>query len=89
MRAETWLEYRPAWAAHVVGRYSKRIYDSEAGSYEPQSVSAVCEVCREHFGPIECRSGQPLSHVDKFAVGEHLHRDRMAPRPIAKLTGPP
>jgi hypothetical protein len=81
---DEWDEWRPPFAPHVLGRYTRRVWDAEEGKHEPQTVTATCETCREVYGPTTCDSGRVRSKVDTFALG-HLHRDAMDPRPILKL----
>lgn len=81
------IPYSPAFAPHVKGRYSPRVYDPELGEHEPQKVWAHCDACGEDYGPIECKSGRVRQHVDTWAATGHLHRDRLDPRPVVKPAG--
>jgi hypothetical protein len=65
--------YAPRWAgAHVTGQYSAMTRD-ESGIPEEQLVTASCSQCGATFRR-KCSSGQPRSHIDRFAQ-VHLHRN--------------
>lgn len=85
--ADGWVAYSPRFAPHVKGSYSPRTVDEETGLREPQSVRATCEVCGAEYGPIECASGRVRQRVDTWAAVDHLHRDRLDPRPVVKPAG--
>jgi len=75
MFPELTLQYRPAWAKHVEGRYSQAMLVD--GERVPQFVEMKCEVCGD-ARRATCHQGMPRSHITKFAQ-EHLHRAPMAP----------
>ena len=79
------VRYSPAFAPHVEGTYTPREYDPVLARHEPQTVRAKCTRCGEEYGPAECQSGRVRQHIDNWAVGNHLHRDPMIPRPIIKI----
>lgn len=83
---EALVPYSPAFAPHVKGSHTPRVYDAEAGEHEPQKVRARCEICGEEYGPAECKSGRVRQHIDTWATN-HLHRDPMVPRPVVKAPG--
>ena len=59
-------EYSPSWAAHVVGRWSKRVKDEIEG-WEPQKVEITCTACKTVWKG-ECTSGATRNLVSKFAT---------------------
>lgn len=81
-------KYRPSWAPHVDGSYTRRVVD-EDGLPEEQRVHARCEKCGAEFRTT-CQSGQVRLHVAKFAR-VHLHADPLAsPRPgVDMIAGAP
>ena len=68
-----WIEWRPMWAEHVIGRYEPRQYDHETRTAYPQLITMDCEKCSAHFQFV-CTSGAVRSRISKFAI-LHLHRD--------------
>lgn len=75
---ETWTEWRPAHAKHVVGRWNRRVFDDD-GLPEEQTVAMVCEHCKAE-ATRQCSSGLVQQHVQRFAI-VHLHRDVFHVRP--------
>jgi hypothetical protein len=76
------VEWRPPWAPHVVGQIERAAWDHETGMREPQRWVVVCERCRAVYRG-ECHSGQPRTHVARFAR-LHLHADPFGPpAPVA------
>jgi ribosomal protein S27AE len=75
-------ESSPACAPHVTGRYPPRRYDPQVGGFETVTVELSCSKCGD-VHKVACSSGQPRSHVANYAV-VHLHRDALAPVPLAK-----
>lgn len=80
--------YQSPVAPHVYGRWDAR--DDDTGIQHVQILCAICKTtckCRDICScPAEwhtiCNSGQPRSHVSRFAL-VHLHRDALASsRPI-------
>jgi hypothetical protein len=74
-----WLEYSPAWAPHVKGRFQERDVD-EDGLPDEAPVEARCETCGATFKR-RCSSGLMRQHIAKFAL-VHLHRGPLDPLPI-------
>lgn len=72
---ESWVEWTPGFARHVVGRYTVRTFD-EDGIPEPQRVEAVCNVCGARWQG-QCLSGQVRTHIARFGA-VHAHRDPFA-----------
>jgi len=66
------VEYRPQWASHVRGSYTKRVVGPD-GRPEEQIVEMTCETCRAYWRTA-CNSGMVRGHVDTFAR-QHLHAD--------------
>lgn len=83
-KPETWEKYSPAFAPHVTGEYSKRVWEPGAARPEPQTVKATCETCGAVYGPTTCDSGRVRHKIDTFGL-VHLHRDALTPRPVVKL----
>ncbi len=75
---ETWSEWRPAHASHVVGRWTQRVFGDD-GMPEEQKIVITCEHCK-HEHKMGCTSGLVQSHVQRFAF-VHLHRDVFHVRP--------
>lgn len=77
---ETWSEWRPQHAPHVVGRWTQRVFDDD-GMPEEQRVEIRCEHpgCGAEFKRA-CISGLVQQHVQRFAIA-HLHRDVFYVRP--------
>jgi len=66
------IEYRPGWASHVRGSFTKRVVGPD-GRPEEQVVEMVCETCGGYWRTA-CNSGMVRGHVDTFAR-QHLHAD--------------
>lgn len=73
------FEYRPAFASHVVGVISPRVWDAEEQTFEEQTIKMTCEKCSQTMKRV-CTSGRALEHVARFALG-HMHRDVLARNP--------
>lgn len=73
---ETWIEWRPDFAPHVLGRYTRREYDETTRTFEAQKVKIDCESCGDHFETM-CESGNVRAHVSRFAQ-QHTHVDPLA-----------
>jgi hypothetical protein len=67
------VEYRPKFAAWVVGRYPRRSFDPEENRWEEQRVDMTCEKCGATWVR-HCNSGKPREWIAKFAVA-HAHAD--------------
>jgi len=80
------VDYSPAFAPHVKGRYTARVWDPGTARHEPQTWSATCAKCKDTYGPTQCDSGRVRQKIDTWALN-HLHRDPMTPRPVVKLPG--
>ncbi len=76
------LEFRPRWAAHVVGTYEPRAYD-EDGTPEPQRIDMRCETCGDTHR-VTCPSGAVRAWVNKFAT-LHLHKDVLDPTRVTEM----
>lgn len=74
--SKVWIEFRPKFAQHVRGRFTKREYDPETRMPEPQKYEAKCQVCQQEWQG-SCESGAVKAHISKFAA-QHTHRDPMA-----------
>lgn len=72
---ESWVEWRPGFALHVIGRYTVRTFD-EDGNPEPQRIEAACGVCGATWQG-QCLSGQVRTHIARFGA-VHAHRDPLA-----------
>ena len=87
---ESWIEWSPGFAKHVLGRYTVRTFDPETGLPEPQRIEARCSVCGATWQG-ECLSGQVRTHIARFG-SVHAHRDPLAAprvtRPGSLRTGP-
>jgi hypothetical protein len=77
---ETWTEWRPDHAKHVVGAWTARVFDDD-GMPEEQTVKMRCEYpgCGATMVR-KCSSGLVQQHVQRFAI-VHLHRDVFHVRP--------
>ena len=77
---DTWSEWRPPYAPHVLGRWTQRVFDDD-GLPEEQKVVVRCEFpgCGGVFERA-CTSGLVQQHVQRFAI-VHLHRDVLYVRP--------
>lgn len=71
--AKKWIEWSPAWALHVRGRYTEREWNAEAGMHEPQAVEMICGRCQAAWKTM-CASGHVRQHIEKFGL-VHAHRD--------------
>ena len=74
--ADVWEQWRPPFASHVVGSYTKRELDPETGQHESQKWKARCERCGQSYEGW-CDSGQVRRHIARFAT-QHLHADPLA-----------
>ncbi len=77
---DSWQEWRPDHAKHVVGTWNQRTFDDD-GMPEEQTVKLRCEYpgCGAELVR-KCSSGLVLQHVQRFAI-VHLHRDVFHVRP--------
>ena len=82
--APQWIAYSPAWAPHVKGAYTARVWEPGAPAPEPQDVKITCTICGDVYGPTTCTSGRVRHKIDTYAV-VHTHRDAMTPRPVIRL----
>lgn len=82
-RRETWGEWRPPSAPHVLGRWTLRVLGDD-GMPEEQQVAIVCEHCKAEYKR-PCTSGLVKSHVQRFAI-VHAHPERKA-APAKKVMG--
>lgn len=74
-----WEEWRPDWAKHVLGRFTRRTVDPDTRLPEPQKVEIKCEQCGATW-QVQCSSGLVRNHINNFAKS-HAHRDPLdAPR---------
>ena len=77
-KRETFNEWRPDHAPHVLGRWSLRVFDDD-GMPEEQKVVITCDLCGGRFER-GCSSGLVQAHISRFAV-VHLHRDALFVKP--------
>ncbi len=76
MSDEAWDQWSPLSAPHVIGRYTRRVWDAELRQHEPQKIEMTCQICKaEHRA--ECPSGRVRDHIARFG-SLHLHRDPLA-----------
>ena len=71
---ETWKDWTPEHAKHVIGRWTTRTFD-DSGMPEEQRVECVCSW--PGCGAVwkgSCSSGRVKEHVARFAH-VHLHRN--------------
>ena len=71
--SETWEEWTPPNAVHVVMRFTKRHWDEELKRYDEQRIEITCKACGQVWKG-GCLSGRPRAHAMRFAA-QHLHRD--------------
>lgn len=74
MPEEKWIEWRPKYAPHVIGRYTERQIDPETHQPIEQRYSVECEKCGDKWGPTHCTSGLVRSKIANFAT-VHAHRN--------------
>jgi hypothetical protein len=78
-----WEEWRPPYASHVVGRWTKLEAEPD-GAHLPQTYTMTCELCNQSWGPTKCTSGLIKNHIATFAI-QHLHRSPLE-APTKKVT---
>jgi len=79
-----WEPWSPAYAPHVLGRYTVREFDPETGLAEEQQVEATCSRCHATFQR-RCASGLVRDHIARFAL-VHTHRDPLQAERIERPT---
>lgn len=88
MSEEQWIDWSPAWAPHIKGRYTARIRDPESGRSEPQKVTMRCThegeggVCGATWQTV-CASGNVRVHINNFAKA-HAHKDFASPARVVR-----
>lgn len=75
---EEWIEWRPDFAPHVLGRYTRRVADPRTGMAEEQKIEMFCEKCKGQW-KTKCASGAVKRHISNFGAA-HVHRDPFAPQ---------
>jgi hypothetical protein len=75
---EEWQEWRPPYASHVVGKFTRPRVDPETGQREIQTYTLQCETCNTLYGPLKCHTGLIRNHISTFAI-QHLHRSPLEP----------
>jgi putative heme iron utilization protein len=73
MSDEKWIEWRPTWADHILGKYTERVADEETGLPEAQRVVVECTQCKAIW-KTWCSSGSVRQHIQRFAF-LHTHKD--------------
>jgi hypothetical protein len=74
-----WDEWRPTYAKHVLGKYTKPRRDPETLEPLEQVYVIECEQCAQRWGPLKCTTpGNVRNHIATFAI-QHLHRNPLDP----------
>jgi hypothetical protein len=74
----TWVEWRPTYATHVLGKYTSPRRDPETMEQLEQVYVIECEKCSQRWGPLKCTTGAVRNHIATFAIA-HLHRSPLDP----------
>lgn len=70
---DAWCSWSPIATPHVAGRYTRRVWDPESKTFEPQQVEAKCTICNQEWRTT-CESGRVRERIAKFA-SLHLHEE--------------
>ncbi len=66
------IDWSPAWAPHILGKYDERTFTDD-GLPEEQKVIVFCTVCKTTW-KTTCTSGSVRQHIQRFAY-IHQHND--------------
>ena len=71
-----WESWIPPSAPHVLGEYTKRVWDEHEKKHETQLVRMRCSKCGDAH-QVRCDSGRVRAHISRYAA-LHQHGDVFA-----------